>query len=217
MRKKALIAASVLLILNVSLDANAASKKKKEKKDIIELPQWEVIEEIVNEGGQLKHTEIISPPSAEAYALLLLKGEGEEVALQEEGSLEEEVDAMKPWEKALYTGVVGLVAGVSVGWAGGAIGARSIKGERDRAFTASLVGMSIGTSLGTIPAVHYSGKYIFKDKDSFWGCLIGGVAGVLAGAAISYPFKDFSVPTFTIPILGAAGSVLGSKYIFSSP
>jgi len=167
-----------------------------------------------------------SPPTIESYVIKLLKEEGETVyeegappkeekpILSEEAPLEEEKFVLSKREKTYFEGIVGLVTGAAMGWVGGAIGAHSIKGNRDRAYTASLEGISIGSSLGSISAVYLTGNYIVEDTGSFWGTLIGGLAGVLAGGAICYNTKDFTLTTMVIPILGSAGSALGYRYLF---
>src|SRR5574341_378715 len=190
---KTLIAAAVLLAPGFTAEAQG-------KPEIIEPPQGEIIEEVVNEGGELKPKESVSPPSAEAYVILLLKEEMEGMG-------------MKPWKKGLLEAAVGLGAGFSLGMVGGYIGARSTTGTGDPAFAASLAGTGVGAALGSIPSVYFSGRYLVNEKGSFWGTFIGGIAGTLVGAALSYPSKDFTIPIFVVPVVSSAGAVLGSRYL----
>lgn len=199
---KTLIAAAALFSLGLTVDALASPQEKKEKPEIVVPPQGEIIEELVNEGAELKPQEAVSPPDVEAYVLLLLKDEGEGTEVEQE-----------PWKKGLLEAAVGLGAGFSLGMVGGYIGARSMKGNGDPAFAASLTGIGVGAALGSIPSVYFSGRNIFDEKYSFWGTFLGGIAGTLVGAVLSYPSKDFTVPIFVVPIFSSAGAVLGSRYL----
>jgi len=202
MRKTALSSLVFLLLICFAMEAHAFSQKK----------NMILAEE--------------SLPTAESYILNLLKEEGETVyqeeappekekpILGEEAPLEEEKIVLSKGEKTFLEGIVGLVTGAALGWVGGAVGAHSIKGNRDRAFTASLEGISLGSSIGSISSVYMTGNYIVEDTGSFWGTLIGGLVGVLAGSVICYHTKDFTLTTMVIPILGSAGSALGYRYIF---
>ena len=171
----------------------------------------------------------ISLPTAGPYLLILLREEGEtfyqeeapleevKPILGEEAPPEEEKLVLGKGEKTFMEGIVGLVTGAALGWVGGAIGAQSIKGNRDRAFTASLEGISLGSSLGSISSVYLTGNYIVEDTGSFWGTLIGGLVGVLAGGAICYQKKDFTDTAMVVPLLASAGSALGYRYLFPPP
>jgi len=170
-----------------------------------------------------------SLPTIEDYVLNLLKEEGETISqetalpeeakpvLSEEAPLEEEKIVLGKGEKTFLEGIVGLVTGSALGWVGGVIGAHSIKGNRDRAYKASLEGISLGSSLGSISSVYLTGNYIVEDTGSFWGTLIGGLVGVLAGGALCYQKKDFTDTAMVVPLLASAGSALGYRYLFPPP